>query len=45
VHSCDGKYFPLTLRGNATPKALCQVLCPASATKVYYGGKPDDEAL
>jgi hypothetical protein len=45
VPSCDGKYFPLTLRGNATPKALCQVLCPASATKVYYGGKPDDEAL
>ena len=42
VRSCDGKYFPLTLRGNATPVALCQAFCPASATKVYYGGSIDD---
>ena len=42
VRSCDGKYFPLTLRGNATPVALCQAFCPASATKVYYGGNIDD---
>ena len=42
VRSCDGKYFPLTLRGNATPVALCEAFCPASATKVYYGGNIDD---
>ena len=42
MRSCDGKYFPLTLRGNATPVALCQAFCPASATKIYYGGNIDD---
>ena len=42
VRSCDGKYFPLTLRGNATPVALCEAFCPASATKVYYGGNIND---
>jgi Protein of unknown function (DUF2865) len=41
VRGCDGKYFPLTLRGNATPVALCQALCPASVTKVYYGSNID----
>src|SRR4051794_33884610 len=37
VRSCDGKYFPLTMRGNATPVQMCQAFCPASATKVFYG--------
>ena len=41
VRSCDGKYFPVTARGNATPVAMCQAFCPASATKVYYGGNID----
>ena len=41
VRSCDGKYFPLTMRGNATPAQLCQAFCPASATKVYYGSRRD----
>ncbi|MGY3620373.1 DUF2865 domain-containing protein [Bradyrhizobium sp. USDA 10063] len=44
VRSCDGKYFPLTLRGSATPVQLCQAFCPASATKVYYGGSIDGAA-
>jgi Protein of unknown function (DUF2865) len=44
VRSCDGKYFPLTLRGNATPVQLCQAFCPATATKVYYGGSIDGAA-
>ncbi|WP_454621676.1 DUF2865 domain-containing protein [Bradyrhizobium cenepequi] len=44
VRSCDGKYFPLTLRGNATPVQLCQAFCPATATKVYYGGSIDSAA-
>jgi hypothetical protein len=37
VRSCDGKYFPLMVRGNATPVAMCQAFCPASVTKVFYG--------
>ena len=37
VRSCDGKYFPLTMRGNASPVQTCQAFCPASATKVFYG--------
>ncbi len=41
VRSCDGKYFPLTMRGNATPVATCQAFCPASATKVFYGSNID----
>jgi hypothetical protein len=41
VRSCDGKYFPLTMRGNATPAQTCQAFCPASATKVFYGSHID----
>ncbi len=37
VRSCDGKYFPLTIRGAASPVQTCQAFCPASATKVFYG--------
>src|SRR5260370_38158765 len=40
VRSCDGKYFPLA-RGNATPVQMCQAFCPASATKVFFGGSID----
>jgi hypothetical protein len=41
VRSCDGKYFPVTARGNATPAQMCEAFCPASATKVYYGSNID----
>jgi hypothetical protein len=41
VRSCDGKYFPINARGNATPVQLCQAFCPASATKVYFGSNID----
>jgi Protein of unknown function (DUF2865) len=40
VRSCDGKYFPLA-RGNATPVQICQAFCPASTTKVFFGGSID----
>jgi hypothetical protein len=40
VRSCDGKYFPM-MRANATPVAICQAFCPASATKVFYGSSID----
>ena len=41
VRSCDGKYFPLTMRGNASPVQMCQSFCPASATKVFFGSNID----
>jgi hypothetical protein len=44
VRSCDGKYFPLTMRGNATPVQTCQAFCPASVTKVFYGSSIDSAA-
>jgi hypothetical protein len=44
VRSCDGKYFPLLVRGNATPVQMCQAFCPASATKVLFGSTIDNAA-
>jgi uncharacterized protein DUF2865 len=44
VRSCDGRYFPLTLRGNASPTQMCQAFCPASATKVFFGSNIDSAA-
>lgn len=41
VRSCDGRYFPLTSRGNGTPAQMCQAFCPASATKVFSGNSID----
>ena len=41
VRGCDGKYFPVNARGNATPVQLCQAFCPASVTKVYFGSNID----
>ncbi len=43
VRSCDGKYFPLTMR-NASPVQTCQAFCPASVTKVFYGSNIDSAA-
>ena len=40
VRNCDGRYFPLTAR-NASPAQLCQAFCPASPTKVFFGGNID----
>jgi len=41
VRSCDGKYFPVSTRGGATPVQMCQAFCPASATKVFFGSTID----
>jgi hypothetical protein len=41
VRSCDGKYFPLTMRGNVSPAQMCQAFCPASATKLFFGSNID----
>ena len=44
VRGCDGKYFPLTMRGNASPAQTCQAFCPARVTKVFYGSNIDSAA-
>jgi hypothetical protein len=37
VRTCDGFYFPLTAHGgNGNAQTLCQSLCPAAKTDVYY---------
>jgi hypothetical protein len=41
VRGCDGKYFQVTSRGNASLAQMCQAFCPASATKVFYGSTID----
>ena len=41
VRTCDGKYFPLSIRSGATPAQMCQSFCPAAPTKVFSGGSID----
>lgn len=36
VRTCDGRYFPITVRG-ASAAHTCQAFCPASSTKVFSG--------
>jgi len=38
VRTCDGRYFPLGATGGETKTESCNSLCPASDTKVVYGG-------
>ncbi|MDR3467666.1 MAG: DUF2865 domain-containing protein [Xanthobacteraceae bacterium] len=41
VRSCDGRYFPVQAHGGASPAQMCQAFCPATVTKVYFGGAID----
>jgi hypothetical protein len=41
VRSCDGRYFPISNPGNQSRAASCSSFCPASETKVVYGGTID----
>lgn len=36
VRNCDGRYFPITVRGGSAAQT-CQAFCPASTTKVFSG--------
>ncbi len=38
MRTCDGRYFPITATGNQSKAASCNSFCPASETKVVYGG-------
>ncbi len=42
VRSCDGRYFPISATGNQSKAASCNSFCPASETRVVYGGNIDN---
>lgn len=42
VRTCDGRYFPVPPADGQNRGALCNSLCPASETRVFYGGSIDE---
>jgi hypothetical protein len=45
VRTCDGRYFPISASSdNQSRAASCNSFCPASDTKVVYGGNIDSAA-
>jgi hypothetical protein len=41
VRTCDGRYFPITGASNESKAASCNSFCPASETRLVYGGNID----
>jgi hypothetical protein len=41
VRGCDGRYFPIAGPSNESKAASCNSFCPASDTKLVYGGTID----
>jgi hypothetical protein len=44
VRSCDGRYFPVNGPDKQSRAAACNSFCPASDTKLVYGGNIDNAA-
>ncbi len=44
VRTCDGRYFPIAAAEGQSKAASCNSFCPASETKVVYGGNIEDAA-
>jgi hypothetical protein len=44
VRTCDGRYFPISASEGQSRAASCNSFCPASETKVVYGGSIDTAA-
>jgi Protein of unknown function (DUF2865) len=44
VRTCDGRYFPISASDNQSRAASCNNFCPASETKVVYGGNIEGAA-
>jgi hypothetical protein len=44
VRTCDGRYFPISAAAGESRAASCNSFCPASETKVVYGGNIDSAA-
>ena len=42
VRLCDGSHFPIQVQAETVPGELCNALCPASKTAVFYGGEIAD---
>jgi hypothetical protein len=42
VRLCDGRYYPVSSAGNATPVQMCSAMCPASKTRIFRGGEIDN---
>jgi uncharacterized protein DUF2865 len=42
VRTCDGRYFPAPAGEGQSRAAVCSSFCPASETKVFYGGSIDN---
>jgi hypothetical protein len=42
VRTCDGRYFPVLGPDNQSRAASCNGFCPASETKLVYGGAIDN---
>jgi hypothetical protein len=41
VRTCDGRYFPIARVEGESRATVCNSFCPASETKVFYGGSID----
>jgi len=41
VRLCDGRYFPMQRRANATSIQLCNAFCPAAKTQIFNGSQID----
>lgn len=41
VRTCDGRYFPVVASEGQTKAEACKSFCPASETKIFYGGSID----
>jgi hypothetical protein len=44
VRTCDGRYFPISAGDGQSRAASCNSFCPASETKIVYGGSIDHAA-
>jgi hypothetical protein len=44
VRTCDGRYFPVSAPDNESRAEVCNSFCPASETKLVYGGSIDSAA-
>jgi hypothetical protein len=38
VRLCDGRFFPMQRHGGVSAAQACHSFCPASQTRIYYGG-------
>jgi hypothetical protein len=42
VRTCDGRYFPISVRDGQSSAEICSSLCPASETRIYHGSSIDE---